>query len=214
MLYASTRNALTKSLGSTVFTDSLFATAKSDVTPEAYAAHKRHQAAPKPLSAREQEMADIRAAEREASTAYEGSRARQNHLGNQEVEYTWAEDAREVVGELRAGDGNRLVILVSFFQRCRGLLNALIFAWIVLENKRVGTDRVEQQCTHRRRKCALRKYTSLGALYVLIFLFARRKEINRYTAYCLFAWQDASPNRRDIGQWATYCWLILTSIRA
>jgi twinfilin-like protein len=113
MLYASTRNALTRSLGSTVFTDSLFATDKSDVTPHGYAAHRRHQAAPKPLSAREQEIADIKAAEREAGASYEGSRARQNHLGNQQVGYTWAEDAREAVGELRAGEGSRLVILVS-----------------------------------------------------------------------------------------------------
>ncbi|KAI6009399.1 hypothetical protein F5J12DRAFT_37253 [Pisolithus orientalis] len=86
MLYASTRNSLSKSLGSTVFTDSLFATSKADVTPEGYAAHKRHQAAPQPLSAREQEMADIKAAERQAAgNVYEGSRARQNHLGDGKV---------------------------------------------------------------------------------------------------------------------------------
>jgi twinfilin len=114
MLYASTRNALTKSLGgSTVFTDSLFATAKSDVTPDAYAAHKRHQAAPKPLSAREQEIADIKTAERDAGVAYEGGRARQNHLGSREVGYAWAEDARDAVGDLRGGEESRLVVLVS-----------------------------------------------------------------------------------------------------
>ncbi|KIJ17140.1 hypothetical protein PAXINDRAFT_167919 [Paxillus involutus ATCC 200175] len=111
MLYASTRNSLTKSLGSTVFTDSLFATSKSDVTPDAYAAHKRHQAAPNPLSAREKEMADIKAAEREAGATYEGSRARQNHLGNQEVGYEWPEQAEDAVRELRAGEGSRLVVL-------------------------------------------------------------------------------------------------------
>lgn len=177
MLYASTRNALTKSLGSTVFTDSLFATSKSDVTPDAYAAHKRHQAAPKPLSAREQEMADIRTAEREASATYEGSRARQNHLGNQEVGYTWVEDAREAVGELRAGEGSRLVILVSFVQQRR--INsslALTFSLIVVANKRVRADRAEQQCTYRRCHCTLCEYSPLGALYVLVILFARRED--------------------------------------
>ncbi|KAF9228719.1 actin depolymerizing protein [Gyrodon lividus] len=111
MLYTSSRNSLTRSLGSTVFTDSLFATSKSDVTPDAYAAHKRHQAAPKPLSAREQEIADIKAAEREAGATYEGSRARQNHLGNQEIGYKWPEEAEEAVRELRAGKGNQLVVL-------------------------------------------------------------------------------------------------------
>lgn len=144
MLYASTRNGLTKSLGSTVFTDSLFATSKSDVTPDAYAAHKRHQTAPKPLSAREQEIADIRAAEREAGASYEGSRVRQNHLGNQEVGYTWGKDAREAVGELRAGEGSRLVVLVSFVWQHRGSLLLMAFTSIDLANKRVGTDRVEQ----------------------------------------------------------------------
>ncbi|KIJ63252.1 hypothetical protein HYDPIDRAFT_113217 [Hydnomerulius pinastri MD-312] len=111
MLYASTRNSLTKSLGSTVFTDSIFATSKADVTPEGYAAHKRHQAAPKPLSAREQEMADIKAAEREAGTKYEGSRVRQNHLGQSEVGYKWHQDAEDAVKELSTGEGNRLVVL-------------------------------------------------------------------------------------------------------
>ncbi|KAH7890002.1 actin depolymerizing protein [Phlebopus sp. FC_14] len=110
MLYASTRNALTKSLGSTLFTDALFATSKSDVTPEAYAAHKRHQAAPKPLSAREQEMADIKAAEREG-TLYEGSRARQNHLGTNEVGYKWTPEAENAVKELGQLASNKAVVL-------------------------------------------------------------------------------------------------------
>ena len=119
MLYASTRNGLTKSLGSAVFTDSLFATDKADVTPAGYAAHRRHQSAPKPLSAREKEIADVKAAEREAGASYEGSRGRQNHLGNQEIGYTWSEDAREAVGEMRTGEGSQLVILVSIVHRIR-----------------------------------------------------------------------------------------------
>jgi len=113
MLYASTRNALTKSLGSGVFTDSLFATSKADLTPEAYAKHKKHMAAPKPLSAQEQEMADIRAAEREAGgTGYEGSSARQNVPGTR-VGFNWAPDVEEAVGELGAGEGSRLVVIVG-----------------------------------------------------------------------------------------------------
>ncbi|KAI6038453.1 hypothetical protein EDC04DRAFT_2570053 [Pisolithus marmoratus] len=112
MLYASTRNSLAKSLGSTVFTDNLFATSKADVTPESYAAHKRYQAAPQPLSTREQEMADIKAAEREvAGNAYEGSRARQNHLGDGRVGYKWSSEAEEAVKQLGHGEGNQLVIL-------------------------------------------------------------------------------------------------------
>lgn len=110
MLYASTRGSLTKSLGSTVFTDSLFATSKADVTSEAYEAHKRHQAAPKPLSAREQEMADIKAAEREAGNGYEGSNARKNHIG-QRVGLSWSSEAENAVKGLGSRDDGRIVIL-------------------------------------------------------------------------------------------------------
>ncbi|EGN96204.1 hypothetical protein SERLA73DRAFT_185832 [Serpula lacrymans var. lacrymans S7.3] len=111
MLYASTRNSLTKSLGSAVFTDSLFATDKTDVLPEAYAAHKRHLAAPKPLSAREQELADVKAAEREgSSSAYNGSRSRVTHIPTGPG-WDWPEDVRGAVEELATHPGNRLVVL-------------------------------------------------------------------------------------------------------
>lgn len=109
-LYASTRSSLTKSLGSTVFTDSLFATHKADLTPEAYEAHKRHQAAPKPLSAREQEMANIRAAEREAGNRYEGSNARKNHIG-QRVGLSWSSEAEDAVKGLGSRNDSRIIIL-------------------------------------------------------------------------------------------------------
>jgi twinfilin-like protein len=110
-LYASTRSSLTKSLGSTVFTDSLFATCKADLTPEAYEAHKRHQAAPKPLSAREQEMENIKAAEREAGNSYEGSNARKNHVG-QRVGLSWSSEAEDAVKGLGSRKDSRIVILV------------------------------------------------------------------------------------------------------
>ncbi|KAG2740215.1 hypothetical protein P692DRAFT_20881080 [Suillus brevipes Sb2] len=79
------KNSLTKSLGLAVFTDTLFVTLKVDLTPEAYRAHKRYQAAPKPLSVWEQEMANIKAAEREAGNSYEGSNARKNYIGQREL---------------------------------------------------------------------------------------------------------------------------------
>ncbi|KAL5489888.1 TWF1 [Sanghuangporus weigelae] len=110
MLYASTRSALTKSLGSAHFSDSLFATSKADITPQAYAAHKAHHAAPQPLSAREQEIADARAAERAAGGAYEGSTARRNHVG-QTVGMRWSDEAKKAVKDLGQGSGNELVLL-------------------------------------------------------------------------------------------------------
>lgn len=110
-MYASTRSSLTKSLGSTVFTDSLFAISKEDLTPEAYEAHKRHKAAPKPLSAQEQEMANIKAAEREAGNSYEGSNARKNHIG-QRVGLSWSSEAEDAVKALGSRNDSRIVILV------------------------------------------------------------------------------------------------------
>lgn len=109
-LYASTRGSLTKSLGSTIFTDSLFATCKVDLTPEGYEAHKRHQAAPKPLSAREQEMANIKAAEREAGNSYEGSNVRKSHIG-QRVGLSWSSEAEDAVKGLGSRNDSRIVIL-------------------------------------------------------------------------------------------------------
>ena len=111
MLYASTRLTLLKSLGSTVFTDSIFATSKGDLTANAYASHLRHVQAPHPLSTREQEMVDLRAAERETAS-YNGSRARTNHVGTG-VGLNWSEEVEQAVIELGQGSGPSIVVLVS-----------------------------------------------------------------------------------------------------
>ncbi|KAI0748322.1 hypothetical protein C8Q80DRAFT_1219518 [Daedaleopsis nitida] len=111
MLYAATRNIVTKSLGSAHFTDNLFATSKDDINAEAYAKHKRHLAAPKPMSAREKEMEAVKAAEREAGGRnYEGSRARQNHVG-QGLFLKWSSEAEQAIKELATTDDSRVVIL-------------------------------------------------------------------------------------------------------
>ncbi|KAL0947472.1 hypothetical protein HGRIS_013577 [Hohenbuehelia grisea] len=112
MLYAATRSSLLRSLGSSTFTDSLFATSKDDLTPESYAAHLKHNAAPQPLSRREQEMADVRAAERAASegSTYRGSRERQNPLGNG-LGLGWVDDVERAVKELGSGEGSRLIVI-------------------------------------------------------------------------------------------------------
>lgn len=111
MLYASTRASFLKSLGSTVFTDSLFATSKSDLTPEAYISHLKHMAAPKPLSAREQEMADIRAAERSTAPTYEGSRARTSIVGTG-VGLDWTAEVESAVEDLGKGEEDAIVVIV------------------------------------------------------------------------------------------------------
>ncbi|KAJ7915479.1 hypothetical protein B0H13DRAFT_2324260 [Mycena leptocephala] len=77
----------------------------ADLTPEAYAAHRRHVTAPKPLSASEQEMADVRAAERQAGglSVYQGSRARTSHIGKT-IGMPWAADLEDAVKDLAEGD--------------------------------------------------------------------------------------------------------------
>lgn len=107
MLYASTRNALTKALSSAIFTDSLFATSKADITPDAYEKHKKHMAAPKPLTAREQEMAEVRSAEGAAGLAMTA------HFLGTVVGMPWSDEVQEAVKDLGRGQGSRLLVLVS-----------------------------------------------------------------------------------------------------
>ncbi|KAK7693694.1 hypothetical protein QCA50_003265 [Cerrena zonata] len=111
MLYAATRNNLTKALGSTHFNDSLFATSKDDVTLSAYKRHKAHLAAPQPMSAREKEVAEIKAAERAAGGAgYEANREKRSHLGDR-VGFQWSEETDEAVRSLEGSDDSRLIVL-------------------------------------------------------------------------------------------------------
>jgi len=103
MLYASTRSSLTKELGDQRFKDSLFATTKSDLTPEAYAAHLKHVSAPSPLSAREAEIASIRAAE---GSTYVSSKTRASHIhvAAHRVETQWSVEMVEALQALGVGD--------------------------------------------------------------------------------------------------------------
>ncbi|KAF8889772.1 hypothetical protein CPB84DRAFT_1683767 [Gymnopilus junonius] len=111
MLYASSRFSLLKCLGSTLFTDTLFATSKSDLTREAYASHLQHVAAPNPLSKREQEMADLRASER-MTASYDGSRARVNHIGTS-IGFNWSPEAEHAVAELGQNDKNLVILTID-----------------------------------------------------------------------------------------------------
>ncbi|KAI0928660.1 hypothetical protein AcW2_004599 [Taiwanofungus camphoratus] len=111
MLYAATRNTLTKSLGSAHFTDSMFATSKGELSADSYAKHKQHLAAPAPMSAREKEMEAVKAAEREAGgSSYDGSRARKNHIGTR-VGLNWSEEVEKAFKELCVGDGSTVMTI-------------------------------------------------------------------------------------------------------
>ncbi|ELU44789.1 cofilin/tropomyosin-type actin-binding domain-containing protein [Rhizoctonia solani AG-1 IA] len=125
MVYASSRGALTKALGDQKFKDNIFATSKvhihqylkwdstdatfvqDDLTPEAYQAHQRHLAAPKPLTARERELEEIRAAERASSAAYEGAGVRQSIVGSR-AGMKWSDELGDALRDLQPG---RLVVI-------------------------------------------------------------------------------------------------------
>jgi twinfilin len=85
---------------------------QADLTPESYTAHIAHNAAPKPLSAREAEMAGIRAAS--GTTAYEGSRARKSHLDGAGG-LKWSPEVEEAVkGLVNASETeSELILMVS-----------------------------------------------------------------------------------------------------
>jgi twinfilin len=111
MLYASTRNNLTKALGSAPFTDSIFATSKADITGDAYSRHLASQAAPKPMTPREKEIEEIKLAEGR-SAAYDGSRVRRSHVAGA-VGFQWSPEAEQAVKELGDSQQGKLVTLVS-----------------------------------------------------------------------------------------------------
>ena len=117
MLYASTRNSVTKSLGSTHFTDSIFATSKDDVTGEAYTRHLRSLAAPKPMSQREKELAELAEAEKKTADAYQGSNARKNHLSGAAIGFAWSTDVEEAFKQLAVEESSKLLVVVSAILR-------------------------------------------------------------------------------------------------
>ncbi|CEQ42256.1 SPOSA6832_04047, partial [Sporobolomyces salmonicolor] len=121
MLYASTRATLVRSLGDSRFETSIFATSKADLTYASYLSHLTHDAASAPLTAREQEMAAIRAAE--AATAEQDGgdpRAQQGRsmiFGTHEAKggandaLPWTEEAKEAVKRLKEEGGREVVQL-------------------------------------------------------------------------------------------------------
>ncbi|KAF8319344.1 actin depolymerizing protein [Clavulina sp. PMI_390] len=114
MLYASSRSALTRSIGESKLKDTLFATSKADLTPEAYSAHTRSSAAPKPMSAREKEMEEVRAAERGSNMASSTARMTSHMLGGATagVGFAWSEELESAVGSLtQEGSAENLVIV-------------------------------------------------------------------------------------------------------
>ena len=109
MIYAATRNTLTRTLGAAHFSDNLFATSKEDITAEAYAKHRLHLAAPKPMSAREKEMEEVKAAERAAGFNTTRPSASPGAFGGSGVGLQWDAALEDAVRALGDAGGECLV---------------------------------------------------------------------------------------------------------
>ncbi|GAA5953265.1 hypothetical protein JCM3765_007457 [Sporobolomyces pararoseus] len=128
MLYASTRTTLIRHLGDSKISDSIFATSKDDLSYTSYQAHTRHSEAAAPLTAREQEMADIRAAE--SATAEDSSDFQQQQAGRSMIfgqqqqtgetegrssevrgALPWSDEAKEAARGLKEENGKEIVQL-------------------------------------------------------------------------------------------------------
>ncbi|GJN91327.1 hypothetical protein Rhopal_004348-T1 [Rhodotorula paludigena] len=136
MLYASTRNTLVRALGDSRFSASVFATSKADLTYASYLSHTAHAAADAPLTAQEQEMASIRAAEAAAASTSGEDEARQGRsmiFGHNEQQQggadgaagqedkasktrgalPWTDEAKEKVRELGEGGDDKVGSVVQ-----------------------------------------------------------------------------------------------------
>jgi len=111
MLYAASRSVLSKNLADQKIKDSLFATAKADLTPEAYLAHVRSSSAPKPMSDREIEEEAVKTAERNAGIGSNQSRMT-SHIGST-VGCIWSHEVIDAVSSLAnpSLETNNLVVI-------------------------------------------------------------------------------------------------------
>ncbi|KAJ2719090.1 Twinfilin-1 [Coemansia sp. Benny D115] len=108
MLYASSKAALTKGLGESLFVDEIFGTTPDEFSTEGYARHRRHQESQAPLTEREQEMQRVRDMEaREAHPVTMDSR--RMHVSGAKVPF--ADNLPDALHRYRQGSINLLTLL-------------------------------------------------------------------------------------------------------
>ncbi|ORZ18936.1 hypothetical protein BCR42DRAFT_411884 [Absidia repens] len=79
MIYASTKATLTKELGDSRFSDFIYGTQKSEFSLDGYKKHMQHKNADAPLTQREKELAEIKVAEAQAVSDYQGITTRKTY---------------------------------------------------------------------------------------------------------------------------------------
>lgn len=110
MLFASTRLTLVRELGREHFRETIFATAKDELSPEGFKRHDRSEQLEAPLTEEERSLEGVKRAEAEEGSR--GTATREIHLG-QHMAVPVLEDALEAMRGLGAEGGANLVMLVS-----------------------------------------------------------------------------------------------------
>ncbi|ORX89969.1 actin depolymerizing protein [Basidiobolus meristosporus CBS 931.73] len=100
MVYASTSHTLTNQLGAGHFVDSIFGTEKEDLSFDAYRKHREHLTAPAPLTRKEEELAEVKAAESGSINIA----SRRTHVSG--VNFPISEAAIGELSNLKAGSTN------------------------------------------------------------------------------------------------------------
>ncbi|CAO3645336.1 unnamed protein product [Mucor hiemalis] len=111
MIYASTRATLTRELGDYRFSDSIYGTDKSEFTWDGYKKHLAHKAAEAPLTRREQELVEIKAAEAQTVSDYQGTTTRKAFTPG--IAFPLTEKAIEALSQLTKSKEERSSNFVS-----------------------------------------------------------------------------------------------------
>lgn len=106
MTYASTRNTLSRELGSSKFSSTYFATTKKELTYAAYAKHQHSENAEKPLSEKEKEIRDVKEAEGEVHNT-----STKRAIVSSGVSFPMSESAQEALSVLKTASTSRMVSL-------------------------------------------------------------------------------------------------------
>ncbi|KAG2228262.1 hypothetical protein INT45_011054 [Circinella minor] len=113
MIYASTRASLTKELGDNHFTDSIYGTTKDDVNYDGYKKHLVHKKAEAPLTQRERELEEIKRAEANTATDYQGASTRRTYAPG--IAFPFTDKALEALRELQKPKDERKTNFVSLY---------------------------------------------------------------------------------------------------
>lgn len=113
MLFASTRLTLVRELGREHVRDTVFATARDELTADGFARHDKHERLAAPLTEEERSLQGVKAAE--AAESSRGTGTRQIHL-SQTMNMPVHEDALAALKALGAEGGKNIVMLVCLFK--------------------------------------------------------------------------------------------------